>query len=207
MTRLRWGLVAVMVLAISWASSAWYEQTDGPAAVPPATATATGTSVEEALLRPCRLPFEEETTLEAVAAFLRQTLHAPVVLDRAALDRQGITADSTVQLALDGVRLKTALRLLLDQVGLTYRVEAQDNLLVITDAQGADDPTERIFAELEALHRDVHDLQDAIDGLYEGAEEARGGHIMRAPRIIEELPGEPEQPAGPIQEPVHSRPG
>ena len=49
-----------------------------------------------------------------------------VVLDLAALGRQDVEPDDPVQLELEGVRLKTGLKLLLDQVGLTFRVVAED---------------------------------------------------------------------------------
>ncbi len=114
----------------------------------------------------------------------------PVVLDLAALGRQDVDADDTVQLELDGVRLKTGLKLLLDQVGLTYHVVAEDNLLIITDRQGSEDPLDRIWAELRTLHRDIHDIQDAVDEIsdsfYKDADE---GPRVRKPTIIEEKPG------------------
>jgi hypothetical protein len=206
MERVRWGLVAGMVLAVALAASAWYEYQERPAAAVSAIERADGGRVEEILLRPCRLPFEVDTSLNDVAAFLGKTLHAPVVIDRAALERQGLTEDSTVKLALDGVRLKTALQLLLDQLGLTYRVVAEDNLLVVTDPQGADDRVGRILAELESLHRDVHDLQDAVDGLYQDGGPGGDGPALRAPAIIEEVPEE-EKPAPPKHTPTRSRPG
>ncbi len=112
-------------------------------------------SVQDALLRPLDLPFDRPTSLEDVARFLREALGAQVILDRAALDRLDLVPEATVQLELKGVRLKTGLNLLLDQVGLTYRVEPEDNLLILTDAQGSGDTNQRILSELKALHRDV----------------------------------------------------
>jgi hypothetical protein len=114
------------------------------------------------------------------------------VLDLAALDRKSVEPDSTVQLELEGVRLKTGLKLLLDQVGLTYRVVAEDNLMIITDQEGSEDPADRIWAELRALHRDLHAVQDAVDDLgdYLGVEGGEGPHV-RKPTIIEEMPEKP----------------
>ena len=113
----------------------------------------------------------------------------PVVLDLAALDRLDVKPDDTVKLELQGVRLKTGLKLLLDQVGLTYKVVAEDNLLILTDKQGSEDPIERVMAEIHELHRDIHEIQDALDEVREltglsGAEGAR----VRKPTIIEEMP-------------------
>jgi hypothetical protein len=186
MTATRSGLaLALAVAALTIASARWtlraQDRQEGPqarvpkahapepvpeaAAVPPPRESRP--TVQDALLRVYPLHFADETTLEEVAAHLRTVLGAPVVLDRAALERQDLTPDATVRLELDGVRLKTALELLLDQVGLTYRVIPEDNLLVLTDAQGSDDPSAQLLDELKALHRDVHDLQDAVEELYQ----------------------------------------
>ena len=137
----------------------------GAAAAP--TARAPRPPVQEALRRVHPLPFAEDTALAAVAAHFRRVLAAPVVLDLGALKRQGLTPETTVRLELDGVRLQTGLKLLLDQVGLTYRVVPEDNLLILTDAAGSDDISAQILDELKALHRDVHDLQDAVEEIYQ----------------------------------------
>jgi hypothetical protein len=146
-------------------------------------------TLQDALLRPYHFPFSRPTSLAQVCAHLKETLKAPVVLDLAALDRKSAEPDDTVQLDLDGVRLKTGLKLLLDQVGLTFRVVAEDNLMIITDQEGSDDPAERIWAELRALHRDLHAVQDAVDELgdYVGTEGAERPRV-RQPTIIEEMP-------------------
>ncbi len=153
---------------------------------------ATVNSLQDAIVRPYSFPFARPTSLEQVCTHLRQTLKAPVVLDLAALDRQQVEPDNTVQLELEGVRLKTGLKLLLDQVGLTFHIVAEDNLLIITDREGSTDPADRIWSELSALHRDVHDLQDAIDELSEfiGGDKMDGPRV-RKPTIIEEMPDEP----------------
>src|SRR5262249_62380799 len=110
----------------------------------------------------------------------------------------GLKVDDMVQLELEGVRLKTGLKLLLDQLDLTFKVVPEDNLLIITDETGADDPSERLLGEVKTLHRDLHDLQDAVDEVRDalgiGAEE---GPRMRKPTIIEEVPVEPGKPAAP----------
>ena len=145
--------------------------------------------LQEALLRPYRFPFSRPTSLEQVRAHLKDTLKGAVVLDLAALDRKSVEPESTVQLELEGVRLKTGLKLLLDQVGLTYHVVAEDNLMIITDQEGSEDPADRIWAELRALHRDLHAVQDAVDDLgdYLGLQDGEGPHV-RKPTIIEEMP-------------------
>jgi hypothetical protein len=179
----RWGLVAVAVAAGVFASACWTLQAQDRAArgqgrakaegagVRPAGA---GVSVQDAMLRPFDLPFGEETTLEEVRQYLTKALGGQVVLDRSALDRLELTPDDTVQLDLKGVRLKVGLKLLLDQVGLSYRVVPEDNLLILTDPASSDDTGERALAELKSLHREMHDLQDAVDDLRDLVEEELG---------------------------------
>jgi hypothetical protein len=161
-------------------------------------------SVQDALERPFTFPFAAPTSLAEVCQHLRKALRAPVVLDLAALERQELKADDTVELQLEGVRLKTGLKLLLDQVGLTYHVVPEDNLLILTDTHGSSDPLDRVVSELKALHRDVHDLQDAVDDIMMalGIGESAGGARVRKPTIIEEVPGENkpgEKPDAPPQ--------
>jgi hypothetical protein len=175
--------------------------------------TPTAGSVQDVLLRPFHFPFNRPTSLSQVCVQLKQSLGVPVVLDLAALGRQDVDPDDTVQLDLDGVRLKTGLKLLLDQVGLTYHVVPEDNLLIITDREGSEDPLDRIWAELRTLHRDIHDIQDAVDEIsdsfYKDADE---GPRVRKPTIIEEKPdrdpsaAEPEG-AGNRPEKPGQRPG
>jgi hypothetical protein len=165
-------------------------------------------NVQDVLLRPYRFSFSRPTPLSQVCVHLRQTLKVPVVLDLAALGRQDVEPEDTVQLELDGVRLKTGLKLLLDQVGLTYHVVAEDNLLIITDRNGSEDPLDRIWTELHALHRDLHDVQDAVDDLTDAiGGEAGEGPRVRKPTIIEEIPEKDrDKPEGvPAKPEAHGR--
>jgi hypothetical protein len=88
---------------------------------------------------------------------------------------------------------------------MTYRVVAEDNLLVLTDKEGSEDPAEKMMAEVRELHRDIHDLQDAVDELREasGLLTAEGARV-RKPTIIEEVPdnAEPKEEAGPGPKPA-----
>jgi hypothetical protein len=172
-------------------------------------AASAGSTLEVALLRPYRFPFARPTPLFQVCAHLKQTLKAEVVLDLAALGRQDVEPDDMVQLELEGVRLKTGLKLLLDQVGLTYRVVALDNLMIITDLEGSEDPTDRVLSELQALHRDLHALQDDVDELRDFVGDERQGGRVRKPTIIEELPeaeGQNQKPAAvPPEKPGNTR--
>jgi hypothetical protein len=179
-----------------------------PLPPPGATTAKPGTiTVRDALEKPFAFPFRKPTALEAVCRHLRLALNAPVVLDLAALARQDVRPDDEVQLELDGVRLKTGLKLLLDQVGLSYSVVPEDNLLIVTDSAGAENTIDRVLSELKALHRDMHDLQDSVDDLRAqlGLDDAAGPRV-RKPTIIEEMPAKPnakpeEPPAKPQPQP------
>jgi hypothetical protein len=156
------------------------------------------------------MPFAVDTPLDVVVDHLQKNLHVPVVLDVAALRRVGLDPEATVQLELEGVRLKTGLQLLLDQVDMTYRVVPEDNLLVITDNRGAEEPLPRILAELEDLHEDVHELKEAISALQAiFTDPAEEGAMLRVPTIIEEVPdgdgAKDADPAKPGDDPTTNR--
>jgi hypothetical protein len=180
-----------------------------PRTAPPARAEGPPVSIQDAMLRPFDIPFGEPTSLEDVCKHLRRSLRGPVVLDLAALGRHKVTPLDKVQLDLKGVRLKTGLKLLLDQVGLTYRVVPEDNLLIVTDSEGSEDRLDRVFNELEAVHRDLHTLQDALDEVRATLGIGEGDPTMRQPTIIEELPARPEEKPEepPAITPGRARPG
>jgi hypothetical protein len=140
------------------------------------------------LEEPGSFPFGKATALPVVADQLRHDLSAQVVLDLAALKRLNLDETATVKLDLKHVTRSTGLRLLLDQVNMTFRVEDDDNLLILTDGQGAADPLERLEARLDDLHREIHDLQDAVEEVYQTVAPDEGGPVLRSPTIIEELP-------------------
>jgi hypothetical protein len=169
-------------------------------------------TIGEALDRRVSFPFSEPAPLRDVTLFLQETMKGPVVLDTAALERQGVTPESTVQLAVDGIRLKTGLKLLLGPLHLTWRVVPEDNLLIVTDREGTEEPTDRMMVEIQELHRDIHDLQDAVDELrrmLSGPVET--GPRVRGPSIIDEVPigpdGKPDNPGSGPAEPLRVRPG
>jgi hypothetical protein len=158
-----------------------------------APAQAAVVPIQDALNKPFAFPFAEETALKDVVEHLAKALQVRVVLDRAALDRLQIEEDDTVRLKLEGVRLKVGLRLLLDQLEMTYRVEPDDNLLILTDSAGSEDPIDKIVTEIKAVHRDVHDLQDAVDEIRSAMDlGGEAGPRMHKPTIIEELPSKPD---------------
>lgn len=193
------GLMIGMAFALHWPLRAQPEPGGSSKA-----SSGSPASIQDALLRPYDFRFARPTTLAEVAARLSQDLGGPVVLDLAALDRLEVKPQDTVQLDLRGVRLKTGLKLLLDQRSLTYRIVAEDNLMILTDREGSDDPVERLGQVVRELHRDVHDVQDGVDELRDLlSDPSEEGARLRKPTIIEELPEHPsakpdkEEPAPP----------
>lgn len=163
----------------------------------PENPTATGkVSIQDALHRPYIFAFGRPTPLSEVARRLTADLGGQVVLDLAALDRLELKPEDAVELELKGARLKTGLKLLLDQVELTYRLIPEDNLLILTDDEGAEEPLDKVWSELGHLHRDIHDIQLMVEYLYdaagpEGDMKQDGEPRLEQPTIVEEMPGAP----------------
>jgi hypothetical protein len=183
--------IATAALGGIWLSVHGALHAQNPLADAPSTRPA---NIADAMFRPIRLPFGKETSLEEVVVYLRAELKANIVLDLAALARHELKPSSKVRLDLEDVRLKTGLKLLLDQVGLTTKIVPEDNLLVITDKLESDETIVRVLDEIKALHRDLHGLQDDVRDiramLETPAEAEEPVGKIRNPTIIEEMPAE-----------------
>jgi hypothetical protein len=89
-----------------------------------------------ALEQPVPIPFPEDTPLEDVLKYIQITAHGPdgkgipIYVDPMGLQEAEKTLTSTVRIDLEGVALKTTLRLCLDQLDLSYSI--RDGLLLIT---------------------------------------------------------------------------
>ena len=187
----------VLAMASAAVGGAWiaaYGPANAQESGEPVKTVVRTTNVADAMLLPIRLPFAEPISLEALAAYLRKELKANVVLDLAALGRHDVEPTATVRLELIDVRLKTGLKLLLDQVGLVAKVLPEDNLLIFTDKAESDEPLLRVLDEIKALHRDVHSLQDDVRDLRSMLDVPPDDEPvarMRNPTIIEEKPAKP----------------
>jgi len=85
--------------------------------------------IKSKLKQPVTFDFTD-STLGDVVDFLRDFTGVNIVLDTPALKAAGVTGDTTVNMKLKDVTLKAALRLMLDQIGVTYVV--RDESIVIT---------------------------------------------------------------------------
>jgi hypothetical protein len=131
------------------------------------------------LEEPVSMGFANETPLEDVLKYLTQAtttataLGIPFVVDAFGLQETRTTLQSTISMDLEGVPLKSTLRLLLKQLGLVYTIK--DGLVVISSPQ--------VIQKLEKST----------------AEEPRG-KTSPPPRGRGGLPGGPIDPARPVAE-------
>ncbi len=103
-------------------------------------------SILAKLDEPISMNFANETPLEDVLKYIKQATQGPsdsgipIYVDPVGLQEAEKTMTSPITLDLEGVPLKTTLRLLLKQLGLTYTVK--DAMLTITSVSSEDQPTE-----------------------------------------------------------------
>jgi tetratricopeptide (TPR) repeat protein len=91
--------------------------------------TPTEQKIRSALTRPVTFDFQE-TPLREAANFIGSYFNLNVYIDERALQEAMVDLDTPVTLSLDGVQLKSALKLLLDPLELGYMVE--NEVLMIT---------------------------------------------------------------------------
>ncbi len=110
---------------------------------------------------PISMSFNEETPLEDLLKYIRAATTTktysgiPIYVDPIALSDANVTMTSTVRnMDLDGIPLKTTLRLLLRQLGLAYCV--RDGVLMISSYQGILDELSqaRVVLEMEEAFGD-----------------------------------------------------
>jgi len=111
---------------------------------------------------PLSMSFNEETPLDDVVKYIKQATttktHAgmPIYVDPKGLKEAEATMTSTIRgIDLEGVPLRTSLRLLLKQLGLAYCV--RDGVLIISSEQG-------IFEELLEAQRETENTVDMEGG-------------------------------------------
>jgi type II secretory pathway component GspD/PulD (secretin) len=91
-------------------------------------------AIEAKLNDPVSLNMDKQPLAEAID-FLRNYTGMNIVLDPKALNDENITSATPVTLAANNIRLKTALKLLLSPLGLTYKIE--DEVLLVTSPQAS----------------------------------------------------------------------
>jgi hypothetical protein len=103
------------------------------------------------------MSFASATPLEDVLKYIRQATVSPssatgvpIYVDPKGLKEAEATLQSPIRLDLEGVPLKTTLRLMLKQIGLAYCV--RDGVLIISSIQGINEELEEANSELEATN-------------------------------------------------------
>ena len=129
--------------------------------------TAAKPDISKALAQPVELDFVE-TDLSDVFDFIGKAYEIPVALDLRALDNWAITPDTPVTFSVKGVSLRSALRLMLRQLGLTYTV--RDKLLQITTPEVAEERLTTVVypvADIVPSAEDRSEFTDDVETLAE----------------------------------------
>src|SRR5262249_27704331 len=92
-------------------------------------------AIEAKLNEPVQQINMDKQPLQEAIDFLRNYTGMNIVLDPKALNDENISSATPVTLAANNIRLKTALKLLLSPLGLTYKIE--DEVLLITSPQAS----------------------------------------------------------------------
>ncbi|MEX0641513.1 MAG: hypothetical protein WD468_02370 [Pirellulales bacterium] len=92
-----------------------------------------------------------DNALQEVVSFLQEEYGIPIKLDTGALDNLGVSPDQPVTVSLHGISLIAALRLMLEELNLTYII--QNEVLMITTCDEA----------AQQLKICVYDVRDLVD--------------------------------------------
>lgn len=130
------------------------------------TSPASANAFAATLNSPTQIEFLE-SPLSDVVDYIRDLHAIEIQIDRRALEDVGLTVDSPVTRNLRGVSLRTALRLILRDLDLTYTA-MDDVLLITTPAVAEQMPVTRVYpvgdvlAATEAVNGDSEWLTDAV---------------------------------------------
>lgn len=105
----------------------------------------------------------QDQPLTDVVTFLADFHNIPIIIDKAALDEEGIAEDTPVTRTLTGVKLRSALKIILEPLQLSYVIE--DEVMKITT----------LTKEKERLQTRVYPVGDLVVILQPGAGGGLGG--------------------------------
>lgn len=92
--------------------------------------------IQKALTETTEVSFTDNP-LEEALNYLEDLHHIEIWLDKAALSDEGVNSDQQINLVMSGISLRSALRLMLEPLGLTYLIE--DEVMKITTQAKADE--------------------------------------------------------------------
>jgi len=100
----------------------------------------------------------DDAPLSEVVDFIRESLQIPITIDTGALDDAGMTTATPVTLHLNGVPPRSALRIMLDELDLTYII-TDEVLLITTPEEAENQPKVRVYpvADLVRIRDDADD--------------------------------------------------
>jgi RNA polymerase sigma factor (sigma-70 family) len=107
------------------------------------------------LEEPISMSFAHATPFADVLKYIRHAtttptyVGIPIYVDPKGLEEATATLDSTVSFDLEGVPLKTTLRLMLKQIGLAYCV--RDGVLIISSVQGINEELREAQSEIDGI--------------------------------------------------------
>jgi tetratricopeptide (TPR) repeat protein len=136
----------------------------------------------EKLDEPISMSFANETPLEDVLKYIKTATAdpgysgIPIYVDPIGLQEEDRTMTSTVTIDLEGVPLKTTLKLLLKQIGLAYTVK--DGFVMITSIDSEDQQTEiRVYpvADLAIIPFSLMGMGGGMGGMGGGMMGGMGG--------------------------------
>jgi hypothetical protein len=121
--------------------------------------------IEEELKKPTQMEFVE-TPLQDIIDFLKNFHGVEIQLDKKALDEAGVGTDTPITKNLKGISLRSALRLVLSELELTYMIRG--GVLLITTQEQADSRLYTVIyevADLVTCRDDMDRLWDDYDTL------------------------------------------
>ena len=99
--------------------------------------------IRSALDQPARMEFIE-TPLNDVIEFLKDQHEVPIQLDKKALEDEGIDSATPITMNLAGVSFRSAMRLMLDPLGLTYVIK-NEVMLITTKVKAEEDLITKVY--------------------------------------------------------------
>jgi hypothetical protein len=134
---------SVVFLAIAtcivWASTAHGQEAAAAPGKPNCTAETGRDATEQAIRQAFKMKSDyefKETPLEDVAKALTKLTKVPFVLDTKALADVGFASDIPITFSVHGISVRSALRLMLKQHGLTWMI--QDEVVLVTTPEEAE---------------------------------------------------------------------
>jgi hypothetical protein len=118
----------------------------------------------------------KDTRFEEVIEYLQTIKGLPIVVDRAAMEEAGVTYDTPITLQAKGVTVRTLLRKVLNDIGLTYII--RDEVIKVVSPQSArESMVTRVYP--------VGDLVTPVDARFLGTGLARLQMLQNAGRLID----------------------